>query len=245
MSEFTIYPAIDIRGGKCVRLLQGDYDKETVYGDSPFEMASTFEQKGCRWIHMVDLDGAKNGEPVNHQEVIRTAKQLSAKVQIGGGIRNPEHVADYLDAGVSRVILGSSAISDPEFVKEMLKQYGGNRIAIGIDARDGYVATHGWLKTSEVKAEELGKQLAEHGAETFIMTDIARDGMLTGPNIEAIANLAKATGKQVIASGGVSAMDDVVQLAARKDEGVSGAIIGKAIYTDRIRLEKAVKEVQV
>ncbi|PYZ92847.1 1-(5-phosphoribosyl)-5-[(5-phosphoribosylamino)methylideneamino]imidazole-4-carboxamide isomerase [Salipaludibacillus keqinensis] len=244
MSEFTIYPAIDIRGGKCVRLLQGDYNQETVYGDSPFEMASSFEKKGAKWIHMVDLDGAKKGEPVNHEVVLRAAKELKAHVQIGGGIRTRQDVKTYLDGGVDRVILGSSAISDPEFVKDMLKQYGGERVAIGIDARDGYVATHGWLNTSKVKSEELGKELAEHGAETFIMTDISRDGMMQGPNVQAIASLAEATGKKVIASGGVSSMDDVLELETRRDSGISGAIIGKAIYTEKIRLEEAIREVQ-
>ncbi|WP_280769494.1 1-(5-phosphoribosyl)-5-[(5-phosphoribosylamino)methylideneamino]imidazole-4-carboxamide isomerase [Salipaludibacillus daqingensis] len=244
MSEFTIYPAIDIRGGKCVRLLQGDYNQETVYGDSPFDMASSFEKKGAKWIHMVDLDGAKQGKPVNHQEVLRAAKELSAHVQIGGGIRTVKDVETYLEAGVSRVILGSSAISDPAFVKQMLKQYGGERIAIGIDARDGYVATHGWLQTSTVKAEELGQELADQGAETFIMTDISRDGMLSGPNVKEIASLGQATGKEVIASGGVSTMDDLRELLSHRDKGISGAIIGKALYTDRLSLEQAIQEVR-
>ncbi|MGJ9385142.1 1-(5-phosphoribosyl)-5-[(5-phosphoribosylamino)methylideneamino]imidazole-4-carboxamide isomerase [Salipaludibacillus neizhouensis] len=244
MSEFIIYPAIDIRGGKCVRLLQGDYDQETIYGDSPFSMAKSFQEKGATWIHMVDLDGAKKGEPVNHEVVMKAAKELSAKIQIGGGIRGPKDVEAYLEAGVSRVILGSSAISDPAFVKEMLRKYGGEKIAIGIDARDGFVATHGWLETSKVKAEELGIELANQGAETFIMTDISRDGMMSGPNVEAIANLGKATGKNVIASGGVSSMEDVKQLVARKNEGISGAIIGKALYTGHIPLEEAIQEVE-
>jgi phosphoribosylformimino-5-aminoimidazole carboxamide ribotide isomerase len=223
--------------------MQGDYDKETVYGDSPFDMAASFEKKGANWIHMVDLDGAKEGRPVNHQDVIKTARELSANIQIGGGIRRQKDIETYLEAGVSRVILGSSAISDPEFVKDMLREYGGKRIAIGIDARDGYVATHGWLQTSKVKAEELGKALAEEGAETFIMTDIARDGMLSGPNVAAIASLGQATNKQVIASGGVSSMTDLKELLAKKDSGIAGAIIGKALYTDRIHLEVALKEV--
>ncbi|MCR6107946.1 1-(5-phosphoribosyl)-5-[(5-phosphoribosylamino)methylideneamino]imidazole-4-carboxamide isomerase [Salipaludibacillus agaradhaerens] len=243
MSKFTIYPAIDIRGGKCVRLMQGDYDKETIYGDSPYDMAASFENKGADWIHMVDLDGAKEGHPVNHADVIKTARELSANIQIGGGIRRQEDIETYLEAGVSRVILGSSAISDPEFVKNMLHVYGGKRIAIGIDARDGYVATHGWLQTSQVKAEELGKVLAGEGAETFIMTDISRDGMLSGPNVAAIASLGQATNKQVIASGGVSDLTDLKELLANKDSGIAGAIIGKALYTDRIHLEVALKEV--
>ncbi|UCZ52641.1 1-(5-phosphoribosyl)-5-[(5-phosphoribosylamino)methylideneamino]imidazole-4-carboxamide isomerase [Bacillus shivajii] len=240
---FTIYPAIDIRGGKCVRLLQGDYNQETVYGDSPFDMAKSFYEQGTSWVHMVDLDGAKEGKPVNDDVVRQAAAQLGANIQIGGGIRTAECVAAYLDNGVSRVILGSSAISDPSFVKSMLKQYGGEKIAIGIDARDGYVATHGWLQTSEVKAEELGEELASYGAKTFIMTDISRDGMMSGPNVEAIANLGRVTGKQVIASGGVSSLEDVKTLKKFENDGISGAIIGKAIYTGKVSLKDAIAEV--
>ena len=161
---FTIYPAIDMRGGKCVRLLQGDYNKETVYGDSPFEMAKVFADEGAEWIHMVDLDGAKAAQRVNHEHVLEVASKLNAKVQIGGGIRTEDDVAFYLENGVNRAILGSAAISDPDFVKAMLAKYG-EKIAIGIDAKDGYVATEGWLNTSNVKATELGKTLADAGAE--------------------------------------------------------------------------------
>jgi phosphoribosylformimino-5-aminoimidazole carboxamide ribotide isomerase len=236
----TIYPAIDMRGGKCVRLLQGDYDKETVYGDSPFEMAARFEREGAEWIHMVDLDGAKEGKPVNDEYVLRAAKELNARIQIGGGIRNAASAARYLDAGVDRVILGSSAISDPEFVKEMLGTYGGDRVVIGIDARDGFVATHGWLETSKVEAEELALELVRFGAEWFVMTDIARDGMLSGPNTEAIAGLSDATGKKVIASGGVSSLADLTRL--KESGGVEGAIIGKALYEGRFTLEEALRE---
>ncbi|WP_026688339.1 1-(5-phosphoribosyl)-5-[(5-phosphoribosylamino)methylideneamino]imidazole-4-carboxamide isomerase [Alteribacter aurantiacus] len=240
---FTIYPAIDMRGGKCVRLLQGDYDKETVYGDSPFDMAKTFAEEGARWIHMVDLDGAKEGAPVNHEHVIRTAKELDARVQVGGGIRTLEAAAAYLDEGVDRVILGSSAISDPAFVQEMLRTYGGDRVVIGIDARDGYVATHGWLETSTVKAEELALELVEHGAKWFVMTDIARDGMLNGPNVDAIAHLGSTTGKQVVASGGVSSLEDLARLKERSGEGIEGAIVGKALYEGRFTLQEALAEV--
>jgi phosphoribosylformimino-5-aminoimidazole carboxamide ribotide isomerase len=240
--SFTIYPAIDMRGGKCVRLLQGDYNQETVYGDSPFDMAKQFVEQGADWIHMVDLDGAKAGKRVNHEYVLQVAKELSAKVQIGGGIRNEEDVAFYLDQGVDRVILGSSAISDPDFVKKMLKQYG-EKIAIGIDARDGYVAVEGWLKTSEVTAEKLALELKEHGAEVFIFTDISKDGTLSGPNVEAIVQLAEATGKEVIASGGVSQLSDLEVLSESKEKGVGGAIVGKALYTNQFSLSDALRKV--
>src|SRR5690606_6096857 len=238
-----IYPAIDMRGGKCVRLLQGDYDKETVYGDSPFDMAKTFADAGAEWIHMVDLDGAKSGKRVNDQYVLEVAAKLDAKVQIGGGIRTEEDVAYYIDNGVDRVILGSAAISNPEFVKEMLKKYK-DKIAIGIDAKDGYVATEGWLNTSSVKATDLGVELANAGAQTFIFTDIATDGMLSGPNIDAVATMAAATGKQVIASGGVSSIDDLKALSQLKEQGVSGAIVGKAIYTNQFTVQEALEEVK-
>ncbi|CAI7725350.1 1-(5-phosphoribosyl)-5-[(5-phosphoribosylamino)methylideneamino]imidazole-4-carboxamide isomerase [Bacillus altitudinis] len=238
MSDFTLYPAIDMRNGKCVRLVQGDYDQETIYGDSPLDMARRFANEGAKWIHLVDLDGAKAGKRVNHEHVLAIASSLDVNVQIGGGIRTEEDVAFYLNNGVSRVILGSSAVSNPIFVKKMLAQYG-EKIAIGIDARNGFVSTEGWLETSEVKAEELGQELAKEGAEVFIFTDIQMDGMLSGPNVESTVRLAEATGKQVIASGGVSAVSDLQKLSAQKQTGVSGAIIGKALYTKQFTLAEA------
>lgn len=245
MAEFIIYPAIDIRGGKCVRLLQGDYNQETVYGDSPVEMAKQWEEQGASWIHLVDLDGAKQGAPANHEIILEIARTVNVPVQVGGGIRNMEHVQMYLDGGVARVILGTSAIQDRPFVEEALSQYGGAKVAIGIDARNGYVATHGWLETSEVKAEQLAEELAKKGAETFIYTDIARDGTLQGPNIAEIVGLARNAEVNVIASGGVSEMNDLRNLAQYAAEGVCGAIVGKALYTERIKLVDAVEEVEV
>ncbi|WP_100405413.1 1-(5-phosphoribosyl)-5-[(5-phosphoribosylamino)methylideneamino]imidazole-4-carboxamide isomerase [Bacillus solitudinis] len=241
MSNFIIYPAIDMRDGNCVRLVQGDYDQETVYGDSPFEMAKTFASTGAEWIHMVDLDGAKAKKLVNHEHVLRVAKELDAKVQVGGGIRTAEDIAFYLEAGVDRVILGSVAVNQPDFTKKMLAKYGGDRIVIGLDARDGYVATEGWLETSSVKTEDLAKELARFGAEVFIFTDISRDGMLSGPNTEAITSLAVATGKEVIASGGVSSLADLMELRANTSKGVGGAIVGKALYTNKFTLKEALQ----
>lgn len=241
--SFTIYPAIDMRGGKCVRLLQGDYNQETVYGDSPFDMAKSFADAGADWIHMVDLDGAKDGKRVNDRFVIEAAQKLDAKVQIGGGIRTEEDILHYLNNGVSRVIIGSVAVSNPEFAIEMIQKYG-EKIAIGLDAKDGYVATHGWLDTSSVTAVELGKRLADAGAETFIFTDIATDGMLSGPNLVAVERLAVETGKSVIASGGVSELADLRALKELVNQGVSGAIVGKAIYEGRFTVPEALKEVK-
>ncbi|MFB6468607.1 1-(5-phosphoribosyl)-5-[(5-phosphoribosylamino)methylideneamino]imidazole-4-carboxamide isomerase [Cytobacillus sp. Hz8] len=240
--NFTIYPAIDMRGGKCVRLLQGDYNQETVYGDSPFSIAQQFTGDGASWIHMVDLDGARDGKRVNDAFVIRAAEQLDVKVQIGGGIRTEQDIVHYLEHGVDRVIIGSMAISNPAFAMEMIKKYG-SRIAVGIDAKNGYVATHGWLETSEMKAVEVGKRFAEAGADTFIFTDIATDGMLSGPNLEAVEQMAQETKKKVIASGGVSKLEDLVALKALSNSGVAGAIVGKAIYEDCFTVKEALSEV--
>ncbi|MFS0775345.1 1-(5-phosphoribosyl)-5-[(5-phosphoribosylamino)methylideneamino]imidazole-4-carboxamide isomerase [Neobacillus sp. 3P2-tot-E-2] len=236
----TLYPAIDMRGGNCVRLLQGDYDKETIYGDSPFDMARAFAEDGAEWIHMVDLDGAKDGQRVNDRFVIEAAKQLKVNVQIGGGIRSEADILHYLENGITRVIIGSIAVSNPEFAIEMIQKYG-KQIVVGIDAKNGYVATHGWLNTSEVKAVELSKRFADAGAETFIFTDIATDGTLAGPNIAAVCEMAEVTGKTVIASGGVSSLADLRALNA---EGVRGAIVGKALYENRFTLKEALNEVR-
>ncbi|GIQ67455.1 1-(5-phosphoribosyl)-5-[(5-phosphoribosylamino)methylideneamino]imidazole-4-carboxamide isomerase [Xylanibacillus composti] len=238
MSEFVIYPAIDIRGGKCVRLIQGDYAQETVYHDSPSAVAKDWEAQGASWIHLVDLDGAKAGQPVNEETIAEIASAVQVPVQVGGGLRSMAAVEKLLQAGVQRVILGTAAIEDQAFVEEALAKHA-DRVAIGIDARDGYVATRGWLETSEVKAEELAKALADKGAETFIFTDISRDGMMQGPNVEAIVRLAQVSGRSVIASGGVSRLEDLERLAGYASEGVSGAIVGKALYTGAIQLDLA------
>ncbi|MCY8719674.1 1-(5-phosphoribosyl)-5-[(5-phosphoribosylamino)methylideneamino]imidazole-4-carboxamide isomerase [Bacillus sp. S10C12M] len=243
MSAFTLYPAIDMRNGKCVRLVQGDYNKETIYGDSPCDMAALFAGEGAEWLHLVDLDGAKEGKRVNDRHVFEIAHKLDLKVEIGGGIRSEKDVYEYLSGGVDRVILGSSAVSNPPFVKKMLKQYG-EKIAIGLDARNGFVSTEGWLETSTLKATELGKELANEGAEVFIFTDIATDGMLSGPNIESTVELAKETGKSVIASGGVSSVVELEALARYQADGVSGAIIGKALYTNQFTLSEALERVK-
>ncbi len=180
MSKFIIYPAIDMRGGKCVRLLQGDYEKETVYGDSPFDMAKRFADSGASWIHMVDLDGAKEKKRVNNNHVLEVAKNLDVKVQIGGGIRTEEDVAYYLEHGVDRVILGSVAVNNPEFAQKMLALYG-ERVAFGLDARDGYVAVNGWLETSEVKAVDLGKELASQAPKRLYLQIFQKTECSPGP----------------------------------------------------------------
>jgi phosphoribosylformimino-5-aminoimidazole carboxamide ribotide isomerase len=238
--SFTIYPAIDIRGGKCVRLYQGDYAQETVYADSPLEAAKQWVEQGATWLHLVDLDGAKEGRAVNAELIREIAREVRVPVQVGGGIRTESDIADYLEGGVARVILGTAAIENKSFTEKVLRLYG-ERIAIGLDCRGGYVATRGWLTTTDVKAANLARELSAYGAEIFIYTDISRDGTLSGPNIAEIVELARATGKQVIASGGVSAQQDLLALAEFAAEGVAGAIVGKALYTGAINLQQAIR----
>lgn len=243
MTVIQIFPAIDMRGGKCVRLFKGDYAQETVYGDSPFDMAKSFADAGATFIHMVDLDGAKDGERVHAKDVIRIAKELPLRVQIGGGIRTEEDVAFYLDNGVDRVIIGSLAIREPELVASFIEKYGAERIVIGLDAKDGMVATHGWLETSNQTAIEVGEYFASKGAKHFIFTDIATDGTLQGPNIEANEALARATGANIIVSGGMSSLADIQAVKkAAQSTTIAGVIIGKALYTGQFTLEEALEE---
>lgn len=239
-SSFVIYPAIDIRNGKCVRLTQGDYDQETVYHEDPVEVAKAWEAQGAKWIHLVDLDGAKAGYPVNEALIGRIAAAVQVPVQIGGGLRTFENVKKLLELGVSRVIIGTAAVENQEFAEKVLETYG-DQVAVGIDARDGYVATRGWLEMSQIKAEDLAIHFAKKGAKTFIFTDISRDGMMGGPNVEAIVSIAKASGQSVIASGGVSTYEDLILLSQHTADGVSGAITGKALYSKAIELSKALK----
>ncbi|MFC4355153.1 1-(5-phosphoribosyl)-5-[(5-phosphoribosylamino)methylideneamino]imidazole-4-carboxamide isomerase [Chryseomicrobium palamuruense] len=235
-----LYPAIDMKDGKCVRLFQGDYDQQTVYGESPFDMAKNFQEQGADWIHLVDLDGAKDGTKPHAPQVIRIKKELGMSVQIGGGIRSIEDVAYYLNEGIDRVIIGSLAVKAPQLVEEMLTTYGGDRIVLGLDAKDGYVATHGWLETSTLTAIEVGKRFAEVGAKHIIFTDIAMDGTLQGPNLQATKELAEATGLNVIVSGGISSLEDLKQVKeAAKTSSINGVIVGKAIYSGRFSVKQA------
>lgn len=232
-----IFPAIDILRGKCVRLTQGDYNKETVYDNSPLEVAKTWEKKGASWIHVVDLDGAKTGENVNRQTIKEIAKQVNIPIQTGGGIRSLAVVEEYLRAGVERVILGTAAIKSRSFLQEVVGKFG-SRIAVSIDARNGYVATDGWTEDSGLKAIDLVKQLAAIGVDTIVYTDIMKDGMLSGPNFAELETVNNATAMKVIASGGVSAKNDVEKLTAM---GIYGAIIGKALYDGRLELEEVLE----
>ncbi|RYL93778.1 1-(5-phosphoribosyl)-5-[(5-phosphoribosylamino)methylideneamino]imidazole-4-carboxamide isomerase [Sporolactobacillus sp. THM7-4] len=241
---FTIYPAIDLLDGKCVRLLQGDYDKSTVYGDSPVEMARTFFEQGAEWLHVVDLDGAKAGCPVNSEIIGRIAAEVPIHVEVGGGIRSMKTIEEYLNRGIKRVILGSSAISNPDFVRLALSRYP-DSIAIGLDVKNGKVAVQGWLEVSDTRPAELAKQLIRAGARRFIYTDISRDGALKGANIGEAERLAEEIGTPVVVSGGVSTIDEIVLMAKKASKGLSGAIIGKALYTDQLNVRDILKAVSL
>ncbi len=231
-----LYPAIDIIGGQCVRLSQGDYEKKTTYAENPLEVAKRWESLGGEFLHLVDLDGAKTGDMPNFDLICSIAEELKIPVEIGGGIRNIEAVSRYLEHGVCRVILGTAAIRNPEFVKEAVEKYG-DRIVVGIDAKDGMVAVSGWEEVSSVSALELAKQMEKIGVKTIIYTDIATDGMLQGPNVAAMKEMADAVSMDVVASGGVSSLADLEALSAT---GVEGAIVGKALYTGHMELPDAV-----
>ena len=234
-----IYPAVDIRDGRCVRLRQGSYSDMTVYGDDPVEMALKWQDAGSQYLHVVDLDGARGQGKHNIDIIGRMVKALVIPVQTGGGIRTMADIDEVLSLGAARVILGTSAVRDPGLVEEAVSKYG-SRIAVGIDAKEGLVAIEGWEKTSQYTAIEFARHMEKLGVKTIIYTDIATDGMLTGPNLEAMIEMQQAVSMEVIASGGVSSIDDLVRL---KQTGVAGAIVGKAIYTGAIVLEEALKKV--
>ena len=233
-----IYPAIDIRGGRCVRLTEGRFDAETVFADDPAEMALKWADMGAEFLHLVDLDGALAGEGKNVPVIERILKSVSIPVQLGGGIRNLETIEKLLSLGVTRLILGSAAVKNPALVEKACKKYPGH-IAVGIDAKNGEVAIEGWGKGSGVAATELAKKMAAYGVETIIYTDISRDGMLSGVNVEATAALARSCGVPIIASGGVASIEDIRRVKAVEADGVQGCIIGKAIYTGAVDLQEA------
>jgi phosphoribosylformimino-5-aminoimidazole carboxamide ribotide isomerase len=235
-----IFPAIDIRGGKCVRLTEGRFDAETVYADDPVAMARRWAAEGAEYLHVVDLDGALAGQPVNLAIVAGIAASVGIPVQLGGGIRTLAGIEAVLAAGVARVILGSVAVKQPALVKEACAAHG-ERIVVGIDAKDGVAAVEGWGVSGGVGAEELAARMAAAGVARIIYTDIARDGMLTGVNVAATRSLAKAAGVPVIASGGVSSLGDIAAVKAAEADGVEGVIIGKALYSGAVELPAALK----
>ena len=232
----VILPAIDIKDGKCVRLVQGKYDSAYTVAESAADTAKAFEAMGATWLHMVDLDGAKEAVPVNTDMIFDVLKQCNLKVELGGGIRNMETIDYYMDHGISRIILGSAALNNPALVKEAVAKYG-DKIAVGIDAIDGNVAAEGWTQTSTVNYIDLAKHREDAGVKYIVFTDISRDGMMDGPNFTMLDKLNRSVSCKVIASGGVSSLTDIVVLTALK---LHGAICGRALYTRDLSLRQAV-----
>lgn len=232
-----LYPAIDMKGGKCVRLTQGLFDNVTVYGDTPADMAKLWVSQGATFLHLVDLDGALTGHSVNETAIRAITDCVDVPMELGGGLRSAEAVKYILDLGITRCIIGTRAVERPEFIRELIEQFGPERIVVGVDAKDGMVAVEGWEKTSNISALDLCLGMKTFGVRHIVYTDISRDGTLTGPNIPYTKLLTEQTGLDVIASGGVSCMDDLARL---HENGICGAIIGKALYEKRISLPDAV-----
>jgi phosphoribosylformimino-5-aminoimidazole carboxamide ribotide isomerase len=235
-----VLPAIDIKDGHCVRLYQGDYGKVTTYDTDPVQVALRWQEAGANWLHIVDLDGAAQGMPVNAELIARIRAATKMHIEVGGGMRSLEHIQHILELGIDRVILGTVAITDRALLSQALAAWG-ERIVVGIDARDGLVSISGWHETSQVKATTLAAELEQAGVQRFVYTDIARDGVLKGPNLDALREMQQATSRPLIAAGGVSALHDVQALAAL---GVEGAIVGKAIYTGDVDLAAAIAAVE-
>ncbi len=231
-----LFPAIDLRNGQAVRLFQGDYDQMTVYSSKPEDVAKQFKEKGARNLHLVDLDGAKDGELVNFESIKTIVSGLDMFVEVGGGIRDEERIKQYLDLGVGRVILGTVAVRDPEFLEAMVAKYK-EKIAVGVDVKDGYVAINGWKEVTDKKGMEFCRYLAGIGVKTVIYTDISRDGGLKGTNLEAYKELAGIEGLDIVASGGISFEEEISALK----ETTYGAILGKALYDGLLDLEKALQ----
>ena len=234
-----IFPAIDLSGGKVVRLYQGDYEKMTVYGADPCAVARDFMAAGAKYLHVVDLDGAKDGTLANFDSISALAKQGGLYIEVGGGIRTEERIEKYLDLGVGRCILGTIAVKDFDFTRRMAQKYG-DKIAVGVDARDGYVAVSGWLETSKEKGVDFCRRLYDAGVQTVIYTDISRDGAEQGTNLALYRELARIEGLHITASGGVSSIAELKELQAI---GTHAAILGKALYTGRLDLAEVIKEV--
>ena len=241
-----IYPAIDLRAGRCVRLRRGDPQAQTVYGDDPAAMARHWVALGATWLHVVNLDGAledAQASALNLEALARILAGASVPVQFGGGLRTLDALARVLDMGIARAVIGTAAVSNPALIEAALARFGAERIVAGIDAREGRVAIRGWQERTAVEAVSLGRDLRRLGLERAVYTDIARDGMMGGPNVEATAALARETGLRVIASGGISRLEDLGALAALEDEGIEGAIVGQALYTGAIDLPLALSAV--
>ena len=236
-----VIPAIDLLDGRCVRLYQGDYEQSQVFNENPLEVALQFQNQGATRLHVVDLDGAKEGNSVNLDTIAEIVKNLTIPVQVGGGLRNKESIERLFNLGVERAIVGTVAVENPELVKQLCEEFP-QKIAIGIDARDGKVATKGWLETSTVEATDLAQQISDKAA-AIIYTDISRDGTLVGPNMEALREVAEISPVPVIASGGISSLTDLLGLLSVESLGVNGVIVGKAIYTGAVDLKEAIQAI--
>ncbi len=234
----TLYPAIDLKDGKAVRLTKGLMESAKIYSNEPYELVKNFESMGARWVHLVDLNGAFAGEPKNLEQIVKIRQNTSVKLQLGGGIRDEATIEKMLDIGIDRVILGSIAVKDPQFVKAMAKKY---PIVVGIDAVDGYVAVEGWADVSSMKATDLAKEFADAGVDAIICTDVGRDGTLSGVNVDFTLAIAEASGVPTIASGGVKDAEDIFALERTKK--IAGAIIGKAYYEGKLDLAELFKTV--
>lgn len=232
-----LYPAIDMKGGKCVRLTQGLFDNVKIYSDTPADMAKLWVSQGATFLHLVDLDGALAGHSVNEDAIREITKSVNVPIQLGGGIRSAETVKHMLDLGITRCIIGTRAVQQPEFIRELIEQFGAERIVVGIDAKNGMAAVEGWEKVSSLSALDLCRQMEAFGVKHIVYTDISRDGMMTGPNIPYTKRLTDETGMDIIASGGMSCMEDLIRL---QENGIQGAIIGKALYEHKISLPDAV-----
>jgi phosphoribosylformimino-5-aminoimidazole carboxamide ribotide isomerase len=232
-----VWPAIDLRGGKCVRLRQGDYLQETVFAEHPAAVALQFVEQGARHLHIVDLEGAREGLPVNLPSVQEILEAIDIECELGGGIRDEQSIRELLDFGLDRLVIGTSALRDPDWFRDSCRRFPG-KLVLGIDARDGLAATDGWLQTSEVSAIDLARQFADEPLAAIIYTDIATDGMMAGPNIAAIAQMQAAVDVPIVASGGITTVDDLARLAA---VGVAGCIIGRALYEGTLTLAAALR----
>lgn len=236
-----IFPAIDIKDGQCVRLVQGRAEDKTIYSNEPAKIAQGFAKAGAEWLHVVDLDGAFSGKPTNTKAIEAIRARINIPFQVGGGLRSLQDVELLLKIGANRVIIGTKAVSSPDFIKELLDKFGPEQIVLGVDAKKGMVATEGWVNTHQVSALDFGKQMQELGVRYAVYTDIAKDGLLKGPNLTATKEMALTSQLKIIASGGVTSLEDLQEIKALERDGVIGAIIGKAIYEGELDLSQALE----
>ncbi len=238
-----VIPAVDLKGGRCVRLTQGRFDKEQIFSDDPVEIAQIWQKKGAKRLHVVDLDGAFHGQPKNIETIKQMVKSLDIPIQLGGGIRDIETIEKYISIGIDRVIIGTSAVVDTGLVKKAVTKYN-DKIIVGIDTRNGMAAIKGWLEVSELKGLNLALKMQDLGVKRIIYTDVTRDGMLTGPNVDNISEILDKTEINIIASGGIASVEDLLELKKLKRKRLEGAIVGKALYLNKIDLREAIEAIE-